>query len=187
MSDFFETTVVGLMERIMAEPAFGFGLDDAAAIFGNAGEESGGFRQLQEKAPLVPGSRGGFGIMQWTGPRRRAYESFCRRGRHDPADINSNYLFLKHELLTTERQAVAAVKGAATLDAKTQAFMRSFLRPGIPHLPLRLEYARRAKAAYLGVHNGETGKASSSSSAETTPSEGIAGVANSAYDDKYRG
>jgi hypothetical protein len=40
------------------------GLTDiqAAGLLGNLGHESGGFRQLQEIAPAVPGSRGGWGL-----------------------------------------------------------------------------------------------------------------------------
>ena len=50
------------------------GLTDlqAAGLLGNLGHESGGFRQLQEVAPAVAGSRGGWGLAQWTGPRRVA-------------------------------------------------------------------------------------------------------------------
>lgn len=62
----------------------------AAAIIGNAGHESGGFKDLQEKKPLVKGSRGGYGIMQWTGPRRREYEDYCDRNNLDPSDMESN-------------------------------------------------------------------------------------------------
>src|SRR5690606_11587737 len=71
---------------------------DAAAIVGNAGHECGGFTTLQEINPTVKGSRGGYGIMQWTGPRRRAFEAYCARTGKDPSSDDANYAWLFLEL-----------------------------------------------------------------------------------------
>lgn len=144
--NFFEENVVWMMDRLMKD--FNLSVLDAAAVFGNAGHESGGFKSLQEKKPLVPGSRGGYGIMQWTGPRRRDYEAYCKRNGLNPADMESNYKFLYVELQGPEGKVLPKLKAAKTLDEKTEVFMKTFLRPGIPHLQARKDWALRALRAY---------------------------------------
>lgn len=144
---FFEEKAPWFMEQLMKD----FSLDvlDAAAIIGNAGHESGGFKSLQEIKPVVPGSRGGYGIMQWTGPRRRAYEAFCSKYKLDPASMEANYQFLKYELsATSEQRALVELRKYETLDSKTESFMKTFLRPGVPHLQSRKDWALKALYAY---------------------------------------
>lgn len=146
---FFTTHAVEMMRKLMAD--FGVNAETAAAVFGNAGHESNGFRSLQEKKPLVKGSRGGYGIMQWTGPRRRAYEAYCDRNHLDPQAMGTNYAYLWVELNGPEGQGGKLLQKmdlAHGLDAKTEIFMRTFLRPGIPHLDSRVVWAKRALAAY---------------------------------------
>lgn len=143
---YFEDNVVWMMDCLMAD--FDLGKLDAAAVFGNAGAESGGFKSLQELKPLVPGSRGGFGIMQWTGPRRRAYEAYCKKHGKDPAAMQTNYDFLFVELKGPEGRVLPKLKAAKTLDEKTEVFMKTFLRPGIPHLESRKRWALKALHAY---------------------------------------
>lgn len=121
------------------------------AIMGNSGCESAGFKSLQEIKPLVKGSAGGFGIMQWTGPRRRLYEAYCARNNLNPTDMMSNYKFLYVELSGDEGKGgkvLARVEAAKTLEAKTEVFMKEFLRPGIPHLDNRISWAKIAQAAW---------------------------------------
>lgn len=127
---------------------FDLSLEDSAAIIGNAGHESGGFKSLQEKKPVVPGSRGGYGIMQWTGPRRRDYEAYCSRNRLNPADMDTNYKFLFVELKGPEGAALTPLRAAKGLDKKVESFMNKFLRPGIPHLESRIIWAKRALQAW---------------------------------------
>lgn len=144
--DFFNKWAPIFMERLMKD--FNLNVLEAAAVIGNAGHESGGFKSLQEKKPLVPGSRGGYGIMQWTGPRRRQYESYCERNDLDPADMESNYKFLFVELMGPEGRVIKRLKDVKTLDQKVEIFMKTFLRPGIPHLNSRKVWARRAIDAF---------------------------------------
>lgn len=129
---------------------------DAAAIVGNAGHESAGFKSLQEIKPLVPGSRGGYGIMQWTGPRRREYEAYCKRNGLDPADMMSNYKFLFVELKGPEGRVLEKLKKGKTLNEKTKIFSETFLRPGIPHMESRYIWAGRALEAYEKAQKGKT-------------------------------
>ena len=98
--DFFAAECRRLGPRLMGD----LGLSDiqAAGLLGNLGHESGGFRDLQEIAPAVAGSRGGWGLAQWTGPRRRAMEAWCRAHALDPADPEASYGYLCAELRGTE-------------------------------------------------------------------------------------
>jgi len=125
------------------------GLTDlqAAGLLGNLGHESGGFRQLQEVAPVVAESRGGWGLAQWTGPRRVAMEAWCRAHALDPASLDAQYRYLCVELRTTEAAALAALRQAPTLEAATETVCRHFERPGVIALASRLAWARRALSA----------------------------------------
>lgn len=146
---FFTKWSVIFMRDLMKD--FGIGVLDAAAIVGNAGHESNGFVDLQEKKPLVAGSKGGYGIMQWTGPRRREYEAYCKRNGYNPADMTTNYKFLFVELKGPEGKVLAKMKQATTLDGKTKVFSDTFLRPGIKHLNSRYAWAAKALEAYTAA------------------------------------
>ena len=57
--------------------------EQAAGILGNLGFESVGFTKLQEIAPMVSGSRGGYGAAQWTAGRRVAFERWAAAHQGD--------------------------------------------------------------------------------------------------------
>jgi len=137
-----------IMRLLMGD--FGLTVEDAAAVVGNLGHESAGFRFLQEKKPLVPGSRGGWGWAQWTGPRRKAFEAYCARNDLDPASDKANYGWLFVELKGSEAKAIPAVKKARGLEEKIKAFELSFERasPKYKHYPSRLIWAQKALAAF---------------------------------------
>jgi hypothetical protein len=137
-----------IMRDLIAEPGFGFGVYDAAAIVGNAGHESGGLEKMQEIAPVVKGSRGGYGWFQWTGPRRRAFEKWAKAKGLSVDSYEANYGFLVHELRGPEKSAVAKTKAAKTLDAKVKAFELAYERAGVKHYPSRNRWARRALELY---------------------------------------
>lgn len=119
----------------------------AAGLLGNLGHETGGFRHLQEASPSLPGSRGGWGIAQWTGPRRLAMERWSRAHGLDPASDEANEGYLLDELRGSEAAAVTALKLCATLEQATETFCRAFERPGIPALADRIVWARKALRA----------------------------------------
>lgn len=144
--EFYEKWAVIFIDRLMKD----FGLDvlSAAAIVGNAGHESSGFKQLQELKPLVKGSKGGWGIMQWTGPRRREAEAYWARNSMNPSSMDANYAFLFVELKGPEGRVLKLLENGSTLDHKTEIFSRVFLRPGIPHIESRKVWAKRALVAW---------------------------------------
>jgi hypothetical protein len=123
----------------------------AAGILGNIGAECGGFKLLQELRPTVAGSRGGWGWCQWTGPRRRQFEAWASEQNLDFSSDEANYGFLRFELTETSEKAVLPrLREADTITEATEVFMRKFLRPGIPHLGSRINWADRALKAFSG-------------------------------------
>lgn len=115
----------------------------AEAFALNARDESGMDPGINEIAPLVPGSRGGFGLMQWTGPRRKALEAFAAERGVSVSDPNLQMDFLMYELQGPEAGAWNAISGAKDTPTAAAAIVNKFLRPA---------EANRAKreAAYLG-------------------------------------
>lgn len=131
-----------LMRDLMAD--FGFTRHQAAGVVGNLDHESDGFRGLQEYNPTVKGSRGGYGYAQWTGPRRRQFESWAaQNGYSDLSSYDANYGFLKYEMSQTwEKRAVDRVKATSSVEDATRVFQDTFLRPGIPHTKSRIDRAK---------------------------------------------
>lgn len=123
-------------------------IEDAAACAGNAGHESNGFTAFQEVKPTVKGSRGGYSWFQWTGPRRRKFEAYCKANdlalTSDEAAIGYTIV----ELKGPERAAVAKTAQANGLEAKVKAFEMAFERAGIKHYDSRFRWAKIALAAY---------------------------------------
>lgn len=99
----------------------------------NALDESGLNPSINEIAPLVPGSRGGGGLFQWTGPRRRSLEAFAQQqgSRWDDPGVQMD--FLLHELQGHERGAWNAIQRASTAEDAAAAIVNRFLRPAESH------------------------------------------------------
>lgn len=139
-----------VVRRLVAE--LGLTLDQAAGLVGNLGYESRGFADLQEHKPLVPGSRGGYGWAQWTGPRRRAFETWCAVHNLDPASDEANWRFLAHELRTSYGWFLARLKGTKTLSDACRLVHEHYERPAdvlagtFRSGPDRLRWAERALA-----------------------------------------
>ena len=145
-------TFIAKAPRIMEKLISDFGLKDfqAAGILGNIGLECDGFREMQEKKPLVPGSKGGFGWAQWTGPRRVQFEAFCSTNGLSPISDAANYGFLKEELNTTQTQSVSAVQKAANIAKSVRTFEATFERAkaGLEHFDRRDEWADLALKSF---------------------------------------
>lgn len=125
---------------------FGLTNEQAAGVVGNLMYESGGFNSLQEVNPTVPGSKGGFGYAQWTGDRRKSFESYVKDRGLDKNSYDANYGFLKHELQTDpyERRQFNTVKRADTAEEAARLISQNYLRPGKPNLGERQNLAARA-------------------------------------------
>ena len=121
-----EELVAGLVQR-------GMPLHIAQGFVTNFKDESGLNPGINEIAPIVPGSRGGFGLYQLTGPRRRQYEAWAAEKGMDLADPNAQLDFLMLELNTTEKGAWDKIKGTGTAGEAAAAIVNSFLRPAESH------------------------------------------------------
>ena len=128
--------VSGLIQRGVPAPA-------AYGLAGNFAVESGFDPGINEAAPVVPGSRGGFGLAQWTGPRRRQLENFAASQGRDVSDPEAQLDFLMWELGNTERAAGQAIMAAQTPEDAARIVSERFLRPGVPHLDRRIAETSR--------------------------------------------
>ncbi|QIC52875.1 putative peptidoglycan hydrolase [Brucella phage EF4] len=117
----------------------------ADAFILNFQDESGLNPGINEKNPIVPGSRGGFGLYQLTGPRRREYEAFAAQRGVNPADVNAQLDFLMNELQGSEAGAAKSILSAPDTATAAQAIVNNFLRPAPEHRQARAaRYARVA-------------------------------------------
>jgi hypothetical protein len=127
----------------------------------NFQDESGLNPGINEASPLVPGSRGGYGLYQLTGPRRVAYEQFAQSRGVDPSDINAQLDFLGGELglpnlglenqpwFGSERNAANSILAAGDQASAAQAIVNNFLRPS-------QEHRERRAASYASLGQGGT-------------------------------
>lgn len=105
--------------------AIGLNETQRAGVIGSLMGESG--RTLNTSA-LGDGGRS-FGISQVNGDRRTGLESFAAAAGRALNDFRTQMDYVVHELTTTEKKALDAVKGATTLEAATRAFTNKFERP----------------------------------------------------------
>lgn len=127
----------------------GFSPQVADGFLANFQDESGLNPGINEASPTVPGSRGGFGLYQLTGPRRVAYEQFAAQRGVDPSDVDAQLDFLKTELEGPEAAAAQSIFAAKTTPEAAQAIVKNFLRPAPEHLAAR-------SAAYAGLPTVQT-------------------------------
>lgn len=126
--------------------------EQASGIVGNGGAESG-LKAIQEKNPSS--GRGGYGFFQWTGPRRTAFEAWCKEQGLKQDSYEANYGFLVHELKTTHKKSLAQVRKTATAKAAAETFGYHFEKfagyeqiAGNPNYATRVKLAERALALY---------------------------------------
>lgn len=117
----------------------------AAGIIGQLGFESEGLQAINERNPIVPGSRGGFGWAQWTGPRRRQFEQWAKQSGMDINTPEANYGFLAHELSQgPESRVLDDIRKAEDAQTAGRIFTDKFLRPGIPNYEGRQSWTDKA-------------------------------------------
>lgn len=131
-----QTIISGLVQRGIPLPA-------AQGIVANMMAESGLNPGINEVSPLVAGSRGGYGLNQWTGPRRVQFEQFAKARGASPDDLNTQLDFTVWELHNTEKSAGNALLQAPDATTAAQIYSNQYLRPGIPHMDQRMAYAQQ--------------------------------------------
>jgi hypothetical protein len=115
--------------------------EQALGLVGNLAHESAGFKTLQE----VGG--GGFGYAQWTGPRRTEFKQFASARGLKPTSYEANRDFIVKELKGKERAALRQIKSAKTAEQAATVAMKSYFRPGVPHLDRRIDYTNQFAAS----------------------------------------
>ena len=123
---------LGLLQR---------GIPDAVAdgFIMNFQDESGLNPGINEISPTVPGSRGGFGLAQWTGPRRVGLETLARQRGVDPSDVDLQLDYLVSELQGPESRAARNIMAARSPGEAGAAIVNDFLRPAPEHRQSRSE------------------------------------------------
>lgn len=138
---------MNMQERLFNEYVErGFTPEQAWGIVANNQAESGLNPGINEINPVVEGSRGGFGLNQWTGPRRRAFEAYASERDLPLDDIDLQADFMMHEFNTTEKAAYERLKAAKTEEEAAYAYSKGFLRPGHDNT----EHRMRTAAALAG-------------------------------------
>lgn len=152
-----EAIRAGLIERGLPEHvADGFIL--------NFQDESALNTGLNEREPIVPGSRGGYGLAQWTGPRRVALETFAQMRGKPVSDLDTQLDFLMTELQGDEARAAGLIMGTQDPGSAAAAIATHFLRPAKEHLDRRV-------ARYTGAPQ----VVSTQSAPQPSPSGGFGG------------
>lgn len=141
----------------------------------NFQDESGLNPGINEAAPIVPGSRGGFGLAQWTGPRRKALESFAAERGVSAADPDIQLDFLMTELQGPESGAANSILSTTDSGQAAAAIVNKFLRPAEEHRASR-------EARYTG---GGGMSASGQPMPITGGGEGVVGALASAMSDPW--
>ena len=131
VGDIAQRLRMGMIERGLPEHV-------ADGFLMNFQDESGLNPGINEQNPTVPGSRGGFGLYQLTGPRRVAYEQFAQRRGVSPADPDAQLDFLMTELQGPESRAAQSIMAAPDAGTAAAAIARDFLRPAPEHLQRRV-------------------------------------------------
>lgn len=163
----FQTKAPKIMRFIMHNVTPRLSDEDAAAVLGSFGTETGGFTLREE-------SNGkGYGWAQWTGERRDDMEQWCAANGFDPYHEDEYEYdkacaaFFVHEITETWEKRVLTEGGTingvfypplcncSTLDQKTESFWRLYERPGTPHEDWRCEMAHEALRLYRGEENGD--------------------------------
>lgn len=142
----FKERAPDVMARLQAD--LGLTPEQAAGILGNLGQESG-LQAINERNPLVPGSRGGFGWAQWTGSRRTQFEAWAANRGLDVKSDEANYGFLAHELRNGQSRHLEALRQAKTPEEAARAFF-PYESGGDPRVAYgaRDRFARDAMEAY---------------------------------------
>lgn len=138
-----------ISQAMMSRLKSHYGLTDAqaAAIVGNAAEESNKGRSIQEINP-IGGGRGGLGLIQWTGARRVAFENWLKQNHKSANDPNANIDYLMHEIDTHPqyKKMINNLKQYKDVGSATDYWMHHFESPN-PRYAHEGERIQEAEAA----------------------------------------
>lgn len=112
--------------------SLGLSSAQAAALVGNADYETGSFQFNQElgSKEYLKGGRGGYGLMQFTGSRRKSYENFVAKNNLPIEDSKSGVAYVIYELTEGgEKKQLARLKAAKNVAEASDVVAKYYLRP----------------------------------------------------------
>lgn len=122
----------------------------AQGVVMNFQDESGLDTGIQEGAPIS--GRGGFGLAQWTGPRRVALEQYAAQRGVDPSDPEMQFDFFMQENQGSEAKAWQQVMASPDSRTAAQNFVRLWERPASEHLATRTAKYSGQEAPGVGTY-----------------------------------
>ncbi|MCF7985196.1 MAG: hypothetical protein K9L70_12395 [Thiohalocapsa sp.] len=140
----------------------------ALGIIPNIQAESGFDPSINEIAPIVPGSRGGFGLFQHTGPRRKALEAYAEQRGVPVSDWQAQIDFA---LTEPDTERYLSQQFADPADA-SRAFTTQWLRPA--NAEQRAEERLRYLDTRMGGDTANAGMPVPAVSPYTLPDKGAA-------------
>jgi len=151
----FDAKAAEYMPRVMKD--LGLDANQAAAAFGNLGQESEGLQSgIQERDPKK--GIGGKGWGQWTGPRRVAFDKYLKETGQSEFNDEANYQFFLKEARGNYKHAIEKLKTAKDLKDGVYIFERAYEGSGDvdkdtgkiikpENYKIRYDYASRALSA----------------------------------------
>jgi hypothetical protein len=163
--------------------ARGLAPSQSAGLVGNLIAESGVDPTINERNPTVPGSRGGFGIAQWTAGRRVAIENFATTSGKDVNSLQFQLDYLwDQELMKGYKTAVLdPLKQATSVEAASGIILHHFEIPGVilhgSALEVRNLEAYRASLGngVINQFGGEAGAATATTGSSSCAAAGSGG------------
>lgn len=115
----------------------------AAGVVGNLVQESNA-----DPSKHQLGGGPGYGLAQWGGSRLNDLKKFAAKEGKQISDLGAQVDFMLHELNTTEKSALNAVKNTMTASGAAAAFELGFERAGKPNTENRQDQAVRVLAQF---------------------------------------
>lgn len=133
----------------------------AAGVIGNLMQESGTSlnpRLAEFKGQGKIGGKGGFGILQWTGGRRRALEKFAKKQKKDVGDLDLQLAFFAKELNSKAVRydfnkmigGYSKLTKNKSVSSATKQFEKVMERASNKQMAKRIKYATSAYNSYAG-------------------------------------
>lgn len=142
-----DQVVAGLVQR-------GVPAHVAQGVAANFRDESGFNTGIQEAAPIS--GRGGYGLAQWTGPRRANLESFAASRGAPVDDPNVQLDFFMSENAGPEARAWQKVLAAPNAQEAAATFVNAWERPAAQHAAARTAKYRGVGGAGVAVDDPTT-------------------------------
>ena len=124
----------------------GFTKEQTAGIMGNMMRESSMNPTAHNKSG---GGQGAFGLCQWRGARLTALKKFASQHGKEYTDPSIQCEFIMHELQTTHKNVLKALKQTTTVDEASWVWVKKFEIPSTDDAVLQQENQKR-----LGFANG---------------------------------